>query len=261
MLPPDAAQVPLAIPAALPENDPIAPDIETASDLYALRFSGAIGAYLLERQAAAAGSILDHVGAEPLRLLDVGGGHAQLTSLFLQRGHSVTVHGSAAACFPKVHRLQQDFPDRVSCLMGSLHRLPVEDREFDLVSSIRLLGHVACWQDLVAELCRAARRFVICEFAVLDGLQRLAGVLHGVKVGLEPDTRPFTVIAVEDMSTELERHGFRVVKLERQYVLPIALHRKLKSPGFSRFTEDLLDQLGLRESVGSPAILLAERVS
>ncbi len=260
-LPQDALPVPLAIPTAHRENDPFAPDIETASDGYALRFSGATGAFLLERQAAAVGSILDHVGAEPVRLLEVGGGHAQLTPLFLHRGHSVTVHGSAAACFPKVQVLQENFPDRVSCLLGSIRHLPVQDGEFDLVCCIRLIGHVTRWQELLEELCRAARRFVICEFSVRGGLQRLAGALHGIKVGLEPDARPFTVIGVDEMSAELERHGFRLVRLERQFVLPISLHRKLKSPEFSRSVEGLLDRFGLTESLGSPAVLLAERIT
>ncbi len=257
----NAVGVPLPVPSALPENNPAAPDIETASAAYALRFAGATGAFLLERQAAAVRSILDHVGDQPLRLLEVGGGHAQLTSLFLQRGHFVTVHGSAAACFPRVQVLQERFPERVSCLMGSIRRLPVQDGEFDLVCSIRLMGHVARWQDLVEELCRAARRFVICEFSVRCGLQRLAGALHAIKVGLEPDARTFTVIGVEELSAELARHGFRIVRLERQFVLPIALHRKLKSPEFSRSVEALLDQLGLKESAGSPAVFLAERIA
>ncbi len=261
LLPQDAVPVPLTVPVAIPENDPVAPDIETASGGYALRFSGPAGEYLLGQQAMAVGSLLDDVGDAPLHFLDVGGGHAQLTSLFLRRGHNVTVHGSATACFPRVLALQKEFPDRLSCLMGPLRRLPVEDSQFDVVCGFRLMAHVANWRDLVAEFCRASRRFVICEFAVLGGLQRLAGAMFPLKLQMEPDTRPFTIIAIEDVVAELERHGFRLVRIERQFVMPIALHRALKSPVLSRCMETWLARLGLRESVGSPAVLLAERVT
>ena len=51
-------------------------DIETASDDYASRFSGAIGKWMLKKQSDI---VLDLLGNNTkVKLLDVGGGHAKL---------------------------------------------------------------------------------------------------------------------------------------------------------------------------------------
>jgi ubiquinone/menaquinone biosynthesis C-methylase UbiE len=258
--PVDAAYLPATDAALAPVNDSIAPDIETASDQYALRFGGVVGAFLLRQQTAAAAALLDGLPvAAPLRVLDVGGGHTHLTTLFLARGHAVTVHGSALTCFSRVRELQRTHTERLGWVLGPLWRLPAGDREYDMVCSLRLLGHMSSWEQQLAEQCRVAKRYMLCEFAVPEGFQRLARPLHGVKVRAEPDTRPFTPIAIPEITGVLRTHGFRVVQVERQFVLPIMLHRKLASPSFSATIEALCRYLGLTAHVGSPVLLLAER--
>jgi ubiquinone/menaquinone biosynthesis C-methylase UbiE len=252
--------VALAEPIEVPANDPVAPDIVTASSEYALRFSGATGAFFLQRQTAAVVSLLDRIGNDRCSVLEVGGGHAQLTQLFLDRGHSVTVHGSALSCFGRIAELEERYGDRIQRLLGSLKRVPVDDASFDVVCSIRLLAHVGSWQELVAEKCRLSRRFVICEFPTDQGVQRLASTLHPLKVRLEPDTRPFTTASVDAVHRELQRHGFRVVQVERQFVLPMALHRFIGSAPLSRAIERVLRGFGITRRIGSPAIILAERI-
>ncbi len=243
------------------QNDPVAPDIETSSERYAHRFAGAGGAFLLETQARAITSLLDRLPSTQLRVLDVGGGHGHLASLFLDRGHSVTVHGSSAACFGRIQEIQKHHPDQVRFLLGSLQRLPAVDREYDLVSSIRLLGHTERWRELLGEKCRAASRYVICEFAVPEGLQRFAGALFGVKLRMEPDTRPFRAFTLREISDTLEEHGFRVTAVERQLVLPVAIHRRMSSVTLSRAAESGFRRAGITRRVGSPVVILAERRS
>jgi ubiquinone/menaquinone biosynthesis C-methylase UbiE len=261
MPPDDALSLPLTLPApvVLPGNDPVAPDIETASERYARRFSGDVGSYLLGRQAAALGSLLDRLPRGPLTVFDVGGGHAQLAETFAARGHHATVHGSSDVCFDRVAPLITRFPERITTRMGPLCQLPASDREFDLVCSVRLLAHVSDWRSMVAEKCRVARRYVICEFPTPEGVQRAARRLHPIKVRMEPDTRTFCTITVAEATAALRGLGFEVLQVERQFVLPIALHRALRAPALTGGAEALLAWSGLTGLIGSPVILLAER--
>jgi ubiquinone/menaquinone biosynthesis C-methylase UbiE len=261
MLPSEAVQQRVSLPVEAPANDPLAPDIETASDRYALRFSGEVGGYFLEVQAQAVATLLELTGSDPLTILEVGGGHAQLAPVFLARGHSVVVHGSSTACFERLAPVEQQHPDRVQRLLGALHSIPAADAAFDVVCSIRLLAHVTSWRRLLAEKCRLSRRFVICEFTTPQGAQRLSRPLHSLKVQLEPDTRPFTTVPLADVSAEFERHGFRVIEVQRQYMLPMAMHRRLRSAAFSRWAEGLFASVGMTQRMGSPIIVLAERMT
>jgi ubiquinone/menaquinone biosynthesis C-methylase UbiE len=259
----DALPIPLPLPhpMVLPGNDPVAPDIETASERYALRFSGDVGRYLLARQAVAVGALLDRLPREPLTVFDVGGGHAQLSETFALRGHHITVHGSSDNCFGRAAPSIARYPERITTRVGPLQKLPASDREFDLVCSIRLLAHVSDWRALLAEKCRVARRYVICEFPTHEGVQRVARPLHPIKVRMEPDTRTFSTLTITEVARVLAGHGFRVVQVERQFVLPIALHRALRAPSLTGGAEALLELLGITGSIGSPVILLAECTS
>ena len=75
-------------------NQPEHPDVETASELYAKRFSGATGKWFLEVQAAELRALLADMPPGG-RVLDVGGGHAQLIPVLLSEGYETVVLGSA----------------------------------------------------------------------------------------------------------------------------------------------------------------------
>jgi hypothetical protein len=49
-------------------------------------------------------------------------------------------------------------------------------------------------------------------------------------------------------------HGFRLERIERQFVWPMALHRALASPELSRTIESVARALLLRRFFGSPVI-------
>ena len=54
-------------------------------------------------------------------------------------------------------------------------------------------------------------------------------------------------------------HGFRIVTRHRQFVLPIALHKKIGSLGTTLGVERALASVGLLRLLGSPVTLVAER--
>ena len=55
------------------------------------------------------------------------------------------------------------------------------------------------------------------------------------------------------------RHGFRVRRSLRQFVLPIALHKAIGSRRFTTAVERTLGRAGLLRLLGSPVTVLAER--
>src|SRR3954467_14158863 len=72
-------------------------DIGTSSEDYARRFTGAVGRWFIETQTRIT---LGFLGALPVgaSVLDVGGGHAQITPPLLEAGYEVTVAGSDPSC-------------------------------------------------------------------------------------------------------------------------------------------------------------------
>jgi SAM-dependent methyltransferase len=162
-----------------PEN----PDIETASDSYARRFAGPAGRYLLRVQESAIRNVL--AGWRGGTVLDVGGGHAQLTPLLQSLASKVLVFGSDAQ---SLARVQRDFPDCATAA-GDLLALPFAPRAFDVVVAVRLLPHVRNWSRLLEELCRVARSTIVVDYPRTTGFNRLTPLLFPLKRRLEGDTR------------------------------------------------------------------------
>jgi ubiquinone/menaquinone biosynthesis C-methylase UbiE len=243
-------------------HDTDRPDIETASDRYATRrFRGAAGRWLLEQQSIAVDALLDRID-RPVRALEVGGGHAQITPLLLARGHDVTVHGSSDVCFTRLEMTRRAHPERVTRCVASLWQLPFADASFDVVVAVRLLGHVAEWRALLAEMTRVSSRYVIIEFARKSNmlaLQSLRDAVFSLKHRVEGTTRPFFAYPEDAIASELRAHGFRRVETLGQFALPMVMHRMLRAPSLSAALEGSLRAVGVRDGVRSPAVLLAER--
>lgn len=247
----------LAAPGAprAPEPALNAPDLETSSEGYAGRFAGKVGSWFLETQARIT---LDLLRPWPhARVLDVGGGHAQLTGPLVEKGYDVTVYGSSEACAARVRPWTADGRARFEA--GSLDRLAAPDRGFDVVLAFRLLPHWPRWRDLVAELCRVAVAAVLVDYPTRRSLNALARPLFGLKRGVEGNTRSFTVFKESEVSSAFVSSAFEPTAREPEFVLPMALHRAVGIAALSRGSEGLLAAVGLRRALGSPVILRAER--
>lgn len=230
-------------------------DVETSSAGYARRFEGRIGEWFLEVQAR---TTLDLLHAAPgMSVLDVGGGHAQLTAPLVDAGCDVTVYGSADACGERVQSWVR--AGRARFRSGPLLRAPWPDRSFDAVLAFRLLPHVERWRELVAELCRLSRRTVIVDYPTARSMNAASGVFFGVKKGIERDTRPFRVFRDSEVEQALADAGFAPTGRRPQFLLPMALHRALRLAGLSRGLEAAARASGLTRLFGSPVILRAER--
>jgi len=238
-------------------NPPIqeTPDVETSSEGYARRFSGEVGRYFLEIQSAA---VFDFLAPWPgAKVLDVGGGHAQIAPALVERGFRVTVAGSEEVCRERLDRALP--PGSFEFRACDLLDLPYPDRSFDVVVSLRLLAHVERWRELIAELCRVASHAVILDFSDSRSFNQLYGPLFPWKKAVEGNTRTFHIFKPGEIAAEAARHGFGRPVERRQFFLPMVVHRTLKSGRFSRVSERVSSALGLTRWLGSPIVLSIQR--
>jgi len=232
-------------------NYPETADIETSSDDYAQRFSGEIGSWFLKVQEKATLKMLSPwPGAT---ILDVGGGHGQLTGFLIHNGYKVSVLGSAEVCKKRI----QEFIDKGLCefTTGNIIELPYPDRAFDVVISFRLLPHVTNWQQLIRELTRVARNSVIVDYPSKRSVNCISSPFFRVKKGLEGNTRPFSLFSEYELLQVFKLYNFTYAERDAEFFLPMVLHRVLKSLYFSLFAEKICRTLGLTRLFGSPVIL------
>jgi ubiquinone/menaquinone biosynthesis C-methylase UbiE len=230
-------------------------DIESASEDYASsRFSGPVGNYFLQVQAQITLDLLKDL--PQASVLDVGGGHAQLTMPLVNNGHTVTVTGSADICRARLDRCcDQGSFQYVTC--DSLN-LPFQDRQFDVVMAFRLLPHISRWQRLVQEMCRVAGKAVIIEYPDKRSANILYDLLFDLKKNMEGNTRTFTLFSRKELSDELKRNHFQPPLFKPEFVVPMVIHRKLKNPVVSRTLEAVFQHTGLTSLFGSPIILRSD---
>ena len=230
-------------------------DIETSSENYASRFSGAVGEWFLKIQEKATLKMLkNHSGST---ILDVGGGHGQTAPALVQNGYSVTVLGSDENCKNRIRTLLNQ--GLCQFQVGNLIRLPYPDQSFDVVISYRLIPHVRRWQELIAELSRVAKRCVIIEFPSVYSVNVIVPLLFKFKKKLEGNTRPFTSFKESTLLKEFEQHHFFKSARFPEFFMPMVLHRVLKMPKFSALLENSFRLTGLTSILGSPIILRLDR--
>ncbi len=169
------------------------------------------------------------------------------------------MHGTDPACEKNLRELHGHTECRF--VTGPLNRLPATDRSFDLVIAVRLLPHVNDWPALLREMCRVARRSIVVDYPSKGGLNALTPLLFGLKKSLEGNTRRYTSFARRELESELSGSGFRARTEQRQFFLPMVVHRVGKAALPLRAAEQIFRQTGLTRVAGSPVILRADRVS
>ena len=230
-------------------------DVHTASDDYARRFAGGVGAWFLDVQARIVRELLapwPHAS-----VLDVGGGHAQLTGPLADAGHEVTVHGTSEAC---AHRLRPWLEDgRVRFVRGPMLTLPWPNRAFDVVVAFRLLPHVDRWRELTAELGRLARHAVLFDYPTTRSANAVAGAFFGLKKGVEGNTRPFRVFTEREIDDGVSAAGLTTTARRAEFAVPMAVHRAVGLAPLSRVLEGAAAAVGLTSLAGSPVVRRVER--
>ena len=227
------------------------PDIETSSEDYAGRFSGKVGEWFLRVQEKAT---LNMISEWPnATVLDVGGGHGQLTGPLLSHGYHVTVVGSDETCQNRINEYLKEH----SCgfEVGNLLGLPFENESFDVVVSFRLLPHIEQWPKLIAELTRVARKAIIVDYPTLKSINYLAPMLFKLKKRIERNTRHYRSFRENELLQAFKQNGFVQTSRYAEFFLPMVLHRILKMPFLSSFIEGVFRGVGFTSLLGSPVIL------
>jgi ubiquinone/menaquinone biosynthesis C-methylase UbiE len=221
------------------------------------RFSGPIGEWLAETQAAI---LRDYAGtAGGGDVLDVGTGTGRAALVLAESGARVTAVDASSEMLRVAEARAVARGAGITFSVGDAHHLAFADRAFDTVVSLRVLMHTPDWRQCVAEACRVSRRRVIVDYpaalsvaAVQSGARKLA---H--RMGAR--TEPYRVFTAREIGAAFASHGFRITREHRQFVLPIAFHKAIASRGFSQGLERGLAALGLLAMTGSPVTVLAER--
>ena len=226
------------------------PDVESSTPEYAQRFSGPVGEYFLDIQQSAIMQLLGQHNT--LNVLDIGGGHAQLTPFLVRSGATVTVLGSDDSGRQQLDEVLGHEEYRYQ--VGNLLELPFADQSFDVVIAIRMLPHLVNWERFIKEMCRVAKTAVIVDYPDKRSVNYFSDALFAAKKKIELNTRPYKCFGTRELELPFEQAGFIPDETFRQFSLPMALHRGVGNRKFSATLEGIFTAIGVRRLFGSPAI-------
>ena len=232
-------------------------DRNVAESFEALRFGGPIGRYLLETQ-----DRLLRAALAPLpgrRVLDVGTGTGRAGISLAQAGASVVGVDASSEMLAVARLRARTAGVHVELLPGDAHALPLADGSVDAAVSLRVLMHTPDWDRCLAELCRVSRWRVVVDFPSLASAAAFESGARRIAHAFGRRTEPYRVLRAHAVVQALRRHGFSVVDVHRQFVLPIALHKSIGSLAVTRAAEGGLAAMGLLRLLGSPVTIVAEK--
>jgi SAM-dependent methyltransferase len=232
-------------------------DMAVAEGFDALRFSGDVGRFLLEEQAA----LLDEwLEPGPSRtILDVGTGTGR-AAIGLARSGARVIGLDASAQMLAVGRSRAASAGlALDLAVADAHFLPVADRAVDGTVCLRVIMHTIDWRRVVAELCRVSRWRVVVDFPSSRSFAAIESALRRRRHARGEAVEAYRVIALRDVDAAFRANGFRVIGVRRQFVLPIALHKKIDRFAVTRRCERALAAVGLLRAFGSPVTVVAER--
>jgi 2-polyprenyl-3-methyl-5-hydroxy-6-metoxy-1,4-benzoquinol methylase len=232
-------------------------DPRMAESFDRIRFGGPIGQLLLETQDRVLLSFLGDVGGRAVLDVGTGTGRAALT---LARAGAHVVGIDASAEMLRVARARAEAEGvAITFEEGDAHALACADRAVDAAVSFRVLMHTPGWQRCLGELCRVARVKVVFDYPAACSAALLQSIARRVAARLGRRTEPYRVFTAGAIARVLEAHGFAITSVHRQFVLPIAFHKRIGSRAFTEGLEAGLDTAGLLRLFGSPVTVLAER--
>jgi 2-polyprenyl-3-methyl-5-hydroxy-6-metoxy-1,4-benzoquinol methylase len=234
-------------------------DPAMAESFDALRFSGPIGRLLAESQEQVVAAFLDRL--EDTRILDVGTGTGRAAIALASRGAHVTGVDASSQMLAVARRRAAQAGVAVDFAEGDAHTLGFADRAFDSVICLRVLMHMPDWRVSLAELCRVAAHRVVFDYPSLISAAALQAAARHIASLAGSRTEAYRVFSDRSIRRALGSNGFAVTRVQRQFVLPIALHKRIGSATATTTLEGVLRRAGLNWLLGSPVTVLAERAS
>ena len=229
------------------------------------RFSGPIGALLLEDQERVLRDFLGDLSGR--QVIDVGTGTGRAAIALARFGAQVTGVDASAQMLDAARKRATQAGLSITFERDDAHALPFGAATFDHAVSLRVLMHTPDWRRCLGELCRVTRHRVVVDFpalasaAAMQAIGRRAAQVMSRNVVRQgsPRVEAYRVFMLHTIAGEFERRGFCVRRVHRQFVLPIAFHKLIGSRSFTVAIERALAALGLLRLVGSPVTIVAER--
>jgi SAM-dependent methyltransferase len=232
-------------------------DPAMAESFESLRFSGPIGQMLASEQEDVIAGFLAPISGRTI--LDVGTGTGRAAIALAKRGAVVTGVDASNEMLAVARRRASESGAEVTFVHGDAHGLAFPDGAFDSVICLRVLMHTPDWRQSLGELCRVARERVVFDYPALSSAAALQAVVRRVAAASGSSVEAYRVFSDRAVRAALAARGFRVRDTHRQWVLPIALHKRLASAPATTRIEAGLARLGLRGLLGSPVTIVAER--
>jgi ubiquinone/menaquinone biosynthesis C-methylase UbiE len=232
-------------------------DPKMAESFEGMRFSGPIGRLVAESQEQVIAEFLEPLAG--VRVLDVGTGTGRGAIALAARGARVTGVDASAEMLAVARRRATESGVEVDFVQGDAHGLHFDDRSFEVVLCLRVLMHTPDWRKSLGELCRVASRAVVFDYPALMSAAALQSAARHAANAAGARTEAYRVFADRSVRATLAANGFRVARLDRQFVLPIAVHKKVGSASATQRIEGALKRIGVNWLLGSPVTVLAER--
>jgi SAM-dependent methyltransferase len=223
----------------------------------ALRFGGPIGELLAETQERVLAEFLGEIQGRAV--LDVGTGTGRAAIALARRGARVTGLDASQEMLAVAMRRAAAAGVEIAWTPGDAHAIGVADRSFDAVVCLRVLMHTPDWRRCLGELCRVSRDRVVFDYPALASAAALQAGARRAAAAFGRRVEAYRVLGSAAVRRELERHGFHVRAVHRQFVLPIALHKAVGSRRRTETMEGILARMGLLALFGSPVTVVAER--
>jgi len=232
-------------------------DSAMAEAFDALRFSGPIGRLIADTQEQVIARFLAPVAGRTV--LDVGTGTGRAAIALAARGATVTGVDASAQMLEVAERRAKEAGVRVTFAAGDAHGLAFADRSFDAAICLRVLMHTPDWRLSLRELCRVSRNRIVFDYPALSSGAALESAARHAVHAFGGRVEAYRVLGARAVRAELAVNGFRLADSHRQFVLPIAFHKRLNSAAATGRIEGALSRAGLTRLLGSPVTVVAER--
>jgi SAM-dependent methyltransferase len=232
-------------------------DPRTAQTFETLRFGGPIGTLLAETQEALIVRYLSPLAGR--KILDVGTGTGRAAIALSRHGARVVGIDASAEMLAVAEDRARAAGVGVRFLRGDIHALGFSGGSFDGVVCLRVLMHTPRWRQSLAELCRVARHRVVFDYPAMLSAAAAQAAARRATLAAGRRVEAYRVFSDRQIRTALRSHGFTIVEQHRQFVLPIALHKRFRSRAATERIEGVLRAVGLTSIFGSPVTVVAER--
>jgi SAM-dependent methyltransferase len=232
-------------------------DPAMASSFDAKRFGGPIGKILLDDQERVLAEFLGDVSGR--RVLDMATGTGRAALALAKRGAVVTGVDASREMLKVAAARAADARLSIEFVEGDAHALTFPAQWFHATVCLRMLMHVPDWRRALSELCRVTEHRLVIDYPALGSVAALQALWRRTALSMGRKVEAYRVFKSGDVGRELDRHGFRITAVHKQFVLPIAVHKTVGSPGFTRGIERMLAGAGMLRLAGSPVTITAER--